>query len=172
MSEPAEFPQISDAEWEVMKVVWDHGPLTAGEVVRRLADVPPGHPAYGWRPRTVKTLLSRLVTKGAVTAGATGGGGDDAGSAGTSATPPRGGDASGDGGRRFLYAARVARDQVVRQESRSFLARVFNGSVAPALLHFLADARLTPDEIEQLRRTLDRGPAKPTSRKKGEGRSV
>lgn len=135
MPKPPRVPQISDAEWEVMKVVWDHGPLTAGDVVRRLADVPAGHPARAWRPRTVKTLLARLVRKAAVAARAEGG--DDAGEA-----------------KRYLYRARVARDQVVRQESRSFLARVFDGSVAPALLHFLEDARLTPDEIDQLRQTL------------------
>src|SRR4051794_6759560 len=121
-------PQISDAEWDVMKVVWDHGPLTAGDVVRHLAD------ERDWRPRTVKTLLSRLVRKGAVDAA----------------------DDRGPGGRRFLYRARVTRQQCVRQESRSFLSRVFDGSVAPALLHFLEGARLSPDEIRQLRQTLQR----------------
>src|SRR5689334_1356232 len=54
------FPQISDAEWDVMRIVWDNGPLTAGDVVRHLAG------AKDWHPRTVKTLLSRLVKKGAV----------------------------------------------------------------------------------------------------------
>jgi BlaI family penicillinase repressor len=136
LPKPPSIPQISDAEWEVMKVVWDDGPLAAGDVVRRLAAVPAGHPARGWRPRTVKTLLARLVRKGAVAAD------DEAGPAGE--------------GRRFLYRANVARDQCVRHETRSFLARVFNGSVAPALLHFLEDARLTPDEVELLRETLRR----------------
>jgi BlaI family penicillinase repressor len=130
MARTPTLPQISDAEWEVMKVVWDNPPLTAGDVVRVLESVPVGHPARGWRPRTVKTLLARLVRKGAVLLSEEEG--------------------------RFLYRPRVARDQVVRQESRSFLARVFNGSVAPALLHFLEDARLTPQEIEQLRQTLQR----------------
>jgi len=138
MAKPPSIPQISDAEWEVMKVVWDHGPLAAGDVVRRLAELPADHPGRKWRPRTVKTLLSRLVRKGAVATR-------------EEETPgPEG------GGRRFLYRAQAARDQVVRQESRSFLARVFNGSVAPALLHFLEDAQLTRDEIEQLRQTLAR----------------
>ena len=140
MPKPPPVPQISDAEWEVMKVVWDHGPLTAGDVVRQLGDVPVGHPARGWRPRTVKTLLARLVRKKAVAAREEGGAGEPA-------------DVRA---KRFLYRAAVGREQCVRQETRSFLARVFNGSVAPALLHFLEDARLTPDEIEQLRQTLRR----------------
>src|SRR5690349_21414521 len=53
-------PQISDAEWEVMKAVWEAAPLTAGEVVERV------EAEQKWKPRTVKTLLNRLVKKGAV----------------------------------------------------------------------------------------------------------
>ena len=60
MPQARSIPAISDAEWDVMKVVWDHGPLTSGDVVKRLAD------EKDWKPRTVKTLLSRLVQKGAV----------------------------------------------------------------------------------------------------------
>jgi BlaI family penicillinase repressor len=145
MTKPLPIPQISDAEWEVMKIVWDQGPLTAGDVIRELAAVPRGHPARGWRPRTIKTLLSRLVQKGAVALRE---------------------EENSDAARRFLYRAKVARDQVVREESRSFLARVFNGSVAPALLHFLEDARLTPAEIEQLRQTLQRESAAAEQTKK------
>ena len=121
-------PAISDAEWDVMKVVWDYGPLASGEVVRHLAD------EKHWKPRTIKTLLARLVKKGAVAV------------------------KEDDG--RFLYFAKVARDACIRRESRSFISRVFNGDVAPALVHILLDARLSRDEIEQLQRILDSGRAK------------
>jgi BlaI family transcriptional regulator, penicillinase repressor len=125
---PSPSPQISDAEWEVMKVVWESpGPLTAGEVVQRLED------STHWRPRTIKTLLARLVQKGAVRA-----------------------EPAPDAARTFLYRAAVSRDACVRQESRSFLSRVFDGAVTPALLHFLESAKLTRSEIEQLRDVLDR----------------
>lgn len=120
-------PDISDAEWDVMKVVWDHGPLTSGDVVRRLAD------ERHWRPRTVKTLLARLVQKGAVGAN----------------------DADG----RFLYSAKVNRDALARREARSFLARVFDGAVAPALVHFIEQAELSPKEVAELKKILDRGAA-------------
>src|SRR3954447_22973551 len=53
-------PQISDAEWEVMKVVWDRQPVTAADVVDRLAR------EHRWRPRTAKTMLNRFLAKGAV----------------------------------------------------------------------------------------------------------
>src|SRR4051794_15345534 len=116
-------PQISDSEWDVMKVVWDHGPTTAGEIVRRLA------PATGWRPRTIKTLLGRLVRKGAVAMDS-----DD---------------------KRFIYKAAVRREACIRSESRSFLSRVFDGAVAPALVHFLKDSKLSPAELDELKRILD-----------------
>ena len=53
-------PQISDAEWVVMKVVWNKAPLTTNQVVEALA----GHAA--WKPKTIHTLLSRLARKGAL----------------------------------------------------------------------------------------------------------
>jgi BlaI family penicillinase repressor len=117
-------PEISDAEWNVMKVVWDHGPLTSGEVVKRLAD------EKDWKPRTVKTLLSRLVQKGAV--------------------------AAKDMDGKFLYAAKVNRDALARRETQTFLARVFDGAVAPALVHFIQEADLSPKEIAELKKILDR----------------
>ena len=121
-------PQISDAEWEVMKAVWDGGAggLTAGEVVEAVAR------DQHWHPRTIKTLLTRLVQKKAV-------------------------DVRVDG-RRYLYRPRVPRDAALRRESRSFLSRVFGGAVAPAVVHLLeqSDLRLTPQEIEQLRQILEK----------------
>ena len=117
-------PRISEAEWEVMKAVWDGGPLPAGEVVDRVAAE---HP---WAPRTIKTLLNRLVRKGAVAVEAE--------------------------GRRYLYRAKVNRQACVRKESRTFLSRVFSGAVAPAVVHLIEQGRLTSDELRQLRDTLDR----------------
>jgi BlaI family transcriptional regulator, penicillinase repressor len=56
----AQQPTISAAEWEVMIVLWNQSPLTAAEVVGRLAD------RRDWSPRTIKTLLNRLTKKRAV----------------------------------------------------------------------------------------------------------
>ena len=53
-------PRISDAEWHVMQVIWDHHPMTAAEVHQHLAD------EHSWTQRTVKTLLARLVAKEAL----------------------------------------------------------------------------------------------------------
>ena len=117
-------PQISDAEWEVMKVLWTSRDLTAGQIVDQVAA------EQKWRPRTIKTLLSRLVKKGAVAVEAD--------------------------GRRFVYRAKVQRDAVIRRETKSFLSRVFDGAAAPAIVHFLDNAKLSPEEIQKLRERLDR----------------
>lgn len=48
---------ITDAEWEVMQVVWSQGRVSAADVIAELAD------EKGWNHRTIRTLLSRLVDK-------------------------------------------------------------------------------------------------------------
>lgn len=121
MNEPA----ISDAEWRVMEVLWDEHPLTANEVVAALES----RESPRWHPRTVKTLLGRLVRKGAL-------GFERA-------------------GKSYLYAPRRTRDQCVRAETRSFLAKVFGGAPAPALIHFAEEAKLEADEIARLEKILD-----------------
>ena len=118
-------PTISDAEWDVMNVLWSaDSPLAAADVVSRLAG------SRHWSPRTVKTLLNRLINKGALAYDAQ--------------------------GKRYLYRPRVPRDQCVREETRSFLSRVFANAPGPMLLQFVAQARLTPEEIEALKRLLDK----------------
>jgi BlaI family penicillinase repressor len=117
-------PTISDAEWDVMEVLWEASPLTGNDVAERVA------PRKGWSPRTVKTLLNRLVRKGALGFRAE--------------------------GNRYHYYPRITRDVVVRTESRSFLSRVFGGAAGPMLAHFVNEAPLTPDEIRQLRELLER----------------
>jgi BlaI family penicillinase repressor len=53
-------PRISEAEWVVMKVLWEHSPRTAGDVVAALAS------QTQWKGPTVKTMLNRLARKGAL----------------------------------------------------------------------------------------------------------
>jgi len=114
---------ISDAEWQVMNVVWDGQPLTAQEVIGTLED------QAAWAPATVKSMLHRLVKKNVLTYELQ--------------------------GNRYVYRARARRSDCVRQASRSFLERVFAGESAPLLAHFLRSAKLSPEEIAQLRQILD-----------------
>jgi len=115
-------PPISDAEWEVMNVLWEQSPRTASEVVEILGT------RMRWNPSTVKTLLGRLAKKGVIRFRSE--------------------------GNRYLYTPAIPRERYVRTESQSFIERVF-GSEAPMILHFVREARLSTEEIEELRRILD-----------------
>jgi len=57
-------------------------------------------------------------------------------------------------GSRYIYRAAVSRQRCVRQEGRSFLEKAFGGDVAALLAHFVAEASLDRDQIEQLRQLL------------------
>ena len=116
-------PPITDAEWEVMTVLWEHSPCTAADVVEVL------QAKMHWHPKTIKTLLGRLLRKGVLKAR--------------------------EEGNRYLYSAAIPRQRYVAEESSSFLERVFGGDATPALVHFVRNTRLTKDEIDELRRLLD-----------------
>jgi BlaI family transcriptional regulator, penicillinase repressor len=134
-------PSITQAEWHVMKILWEHQErqrgawMTAGEIVEPIARERQMH------HRTVRTLLSRLVKKGAVEA---------------RSEAPGGGAGTAGGG--YQYRARIARQAVVQEESQSFLSRVFDGNAAPALVHLLQESRdrLTREELAELRALLNR----------------
>lgn len=121
-------PSISNAEWEVMQTLWDRGPLAARDV---FAALPEGH---GWANKTVKTLLARLVAKGAV--------------------------AYDQVGNSYLYRAACSRDQVTRREVRRFVDRVLGGSLSQVLVHFMDSGGIDEGEIGQMRRLLDKAEAK------------
>jgi BlaI family penicillinase repressor len=116
-------PRISEAEWQVMRVLWVDSPRTANEVVDELL------PSTDWKPNTIRTLLNRLVGKGAV--GFT------------------------KEGRAHLYSPVVAEADCVRAAGRSFLERVYGGALMPMLAHFLEEVELEPEELAELRRILD-----------------
>lgn len=119
----ADLPRISQAEWDVMEVIWAQPPVTANKVVEALSGL------RDWSPRTVKTMLNRLVRKGAL-----------------SFQPL---------GKRYLYRPNVSRRRYVRSESRSFLRRVFAGKEASMLVHLVGSAKLSREEIRELRKILD-----------------
>lgn len=50
-------PQISEAEYEVMKIVWKHAPISTNEITERLLQT------TSWSPKTIQTLIKRLVNK-------------------------------------------------------------------------------------------------------------
>ncbi len=82
-----------------------------------------------WNARTIRTLINRLLQKKALKYVKE--------------------------GRKYRYFPAVREEQCIRQERRSFLQRVYGGTVAPMLAAFIEDAELSPADIEELRRMLD-----------------
>ena len=54
-------PQISEAEYEVMKVRWKYAPINTNEITDKLLQ------CTNWSPKTIHTLIKRLAGKGAIT---------------------------------------------------------------------------------------------------------
>jgi predicted transcriptional regulator len=115
---------ISDAESVVMEVLWQRSPQGADEVLAALAG------AQDWREATVKTLLNRLLKKGAISAEAE--------------------------GRRYRYSPVLTREAWLTQTSRGLLDRLFGGRVAPLVAHFGEQKALTRKDIEELRALLEK----------------
>jgi BlaI family penicillinase repressor len=118
-------PDISPAEWTVMEVLWKRSPRTASEVFKELQG------SKGWALNTVRTMLSRLVDKGALRLRKNSGGAAE-----------------------FLPA--IARKTCVKAASESFLQRVFQGAANSLLLHFVENSKLTEEESRELRRLFDK----------------
>ncbi len=117
-------PAITDSEWIIMEALWEEAPRTASQVIKAVAA------SQGWADNTVRTLLARLVEKGALKAGENASGVKE-------------------------FSPVVKREACVRAESRSFLQRVFRGASKPLLAHFASNVKLTPEEVEELKLLLD-----------------
>ena len=113
---------ISDSEAVVMEILWQRHPLGADEVVAALAE------RSDWAEPTVKTLLNRLLNKGAIRAKRD--------------------------GRRYLYSPVLEREAWVARQSEGFVDRLFGGRVAPLVAHFSERGTLSQADIDELRRLI------------------
>lgn len=114
---------ISDAEAEVMEVLWATAPLSAEDVAAQLAG------KQDWQLATIKTLLNRLLKKGAVSAE--------------------------QDGRRYLYAPLLARTDWVHAQSLGLLDRLFGGSIAPLVAHFSSRRKLKAADVAALKKLIE-----------------
>lgn len=115
-------PRISAAEWQVMKVIWKKAPITGNEVVEALSSTK-------WSPKTIRTLINRLVRKKAL--------------------------GFEKEGRIYRYFPLVEEADCIRTERRSFLNRVYGGALMPMLASILEEEDLSDEEIEEIKQILD-----------------
>jgi predicted transcriptional regulator len=114
--------RISEGEHVLMEVLWADSPLTAAEVAERV------DPARDWSDRTVKTMLGRLLAKGALS--------------------------HEEDGRRYLYRPAVERGDYVARESSRLVDRLFGGRAAPLVAHLAERQALSEADISELEALL------------------
>jgi predicted transcriptional regulator len=119
---PRKQPKISEAEMQLLQLLWDESPLGATEIADRVPS------ERGWTITTVKTLLSRLVAKGALTA------------------EPQ--------GRKFLYAPAIERDDVAASQARGLIDRLFGGRVSPLVAQLAEQQELDEQDIAELEKIV------------------
>lgn len=120
----AKLPQISEAEFEIMKIVWKYAPINTNEITERLVR------STSWRPKTIQTLIKRLVTKGVLTYEKQ--------------------------SRVFVYTPLVQESDYINQESNSFLNRYYGGNITAMLSSYLENDKLSEAEINSLRSLLSK----------------
>lgn len=118
-------PTLSDTEWEVMNAIWDRHPATAAQVIAALPNR---------STQTIKTLLNRLLQKGALRHEAK--------------------------GKRYLYRPAVTRERCLRQASKSFITHVFAGDPSSLVSHLIEHHRLSEDDLAALQRQIDQHKSK------------
>lgn len=116
--------KISDAEWIVMKVLWEEAPLTAAKIIEALSS------NMEWSPKTIHSLISRLVKKGVL---------------GVNKEMPQ-----------YEFYPLVDKRDVILEETRSFIQKVYDGSLHLMLANFIKDEKISEKEIEELQRLLDK----------------
>lgn len=118
-------PQITDAEWEVMKILWARKECPSSEIVKQLTET------MDWSPKTIRTLLNRLVQKEAV---------------GINKDESR---------RAQMFYPLVSENEYLQSETKSFLQKLYGGAIKPMLANFLQEKKLTEQEINELKQLID-----------------
>ena len=114
---------VSDAETEVLKKLWEEAPLTSNEIIERMDGEGSSH------PRTVKTLINRLLKKGALR--------------------------HEEHNRKYLYYPTLSSDEFYHSRARSFLDKFFGGELSPLISMFSQTGELSEAEIKDLKMLIN-----------------
>ena len=116
--------QITDSELEVMKVLWNNGECTSSKIVETLTQ------STYWKPKTIQTLITRLVSKEAINVDKT-------------------------NKKSYIYSANITEDEYKTYANDSFLKKLYNGSINMMLSSFIKEKKLSKDDINDLKKLLE-----------------
>ena len=117
-------PQISEAEFEVMKIIWKYAPISTNEITDHVVKT------TAWSPKTIQTLIKRLVTKGVLSYEKQ--------------------------SRVFVYTPLFDEAEYIGQESNNFLNRFYNGDITAMVSAYIDNEKLSKTEVDELRSLLSR----------------
>lgn len=115
--------KITDAEWEVMRVVWAHGSVTSREIIEILES------KMQWKAPTIKTLIGRLVEKGALN--------------------------TEQEDRKYIYSANIEKKEAVRSFTNDIFDRICRKNVGNVIESIIKDHTLSFDDIQRLEEILE-----------------
>lgn len=115
--------KITDAEWEVMRVVWAHGSVTSREIIEILES------KMQWKAPTIKTLIGRLVEKGALN--------------------------TEQEGRKYIYSANIEEREAVGSFTNDIFDRICRKNVGNVIESIIKDHTLSFDDIQRLEEILE-----------------
>ena len=110
--------RVSESELHLLQLLWEEAPLGATEVAERVGA------NRGWTLATVKTLLSRLLAKGAVVAESE--------------------------GRRYRYRPAVPRETFVARQADTLVERLFAGRISPLVAQLAQEREIEPEDLDEL----------------------
>ncbi|HDX9707928.1 TPA: BlaI/MecI/CopY family transcriptional regulator [Bacillus thuringiensis] len=121
-----QLPKVSEAELEIMKVFWNTTPpLTARDVIEQLEK------QNDWSPKTIRTLLNRLVQKNAISC-------------------------NQENKRMYTYTPLISQEDYLEEETHSFLKRFYGAALKPLLVNFIKEEKLSSEDIHELKQILDK----------------
>lgn len=116
-------PKISDAEYEIMKIIWAHAPISTNDITQKLSTT------TSWSPKTIHTLLNRLVKKNAITYYKE--------------------------GRVFVYTSLITQKDYLDYKSNIFLDRYFEGNLLALMNNYMHSEKISDEQISCLRELLN-----------------
>ena len=111
-----------------MKVIWENFPISTNEIIEKFEN------KSEWSPKTIQTLISRLVKKGIITYEKQ--------------------------SRVYIYTPLISENEYINQESKSFLDKFYNGTINSMVLNFIEEDALSDEDIDELKKILDKSKKK------------
>lgn len=110
---------ITDAELEIMKELWENKQLSLNELTEKLNEKEPRN------KNTIKTLLYRLIEKGAVKS-------------------------VNKNQKENKFKANISKEKYLKKENQSFLNKLYNGNTSNMLLNFVENKEISKEELKRL----------------------